>query len=310
MTHPSASLPRRSRASVASVVALAVAGWLAAPQPGLAACPAGQEEDEQGLCKPKAGTKPKPTATPKPTVVPTKPTSAPPPQPTATEPPRATCESGKQPAQNAPTQCCWPGQLWSAERSVCLGSPSACPAGTLVQGENCVTADADGDGILLPADLCPAQKEDLDGVDDGDGCPEDAPRTGPAASASPPPAQSANATPGRSSPPPSASAGSSHGTAIGLTIGGVLGLAVLGGMIGLREAQVANVKAGLPSPAEVVSAIELANLATGVAVGAGVVSLGLLGTGIGLFATSGRPTAPTTVGLRFVPGGFQVEGRY
>jgi outer membrane protein OmpA-like peptidoglycan-associated protein len=34
-------------------------------------------------------------------------------------------------------------------------------------------ADKDGDGIVGPSDKCPQEKEDFDGFEDGDGCPED-----------------------------------------------------------------------------------------------------------------------------------------
>ncbi len=37
-------------------------------------------------------------------------------------------------------------------------------------------ADHDGDGVSDPIDRCPDQAEDIDGVDDGDGCPEDGDR--------------------------------------------------------------------------------------------------------------------------------------
>jgi hypothetical protein len=298
----------RGAMSTCTALVLAAIAWVAAPHAARAGCPPGQEEDEQGLCKPKGGAKPKPAATPKPAAGPT---SKPTPQPTAApsaappQPARATCEGGRQPATNAPSQCCWPGQLWSTERSACLGSPTSCPAGTLVEGDRCVTTDGDGDGVFLPADLCPAQKEDADGFEDGDGCPE----PGPTATNPTVPSATAPSTAAPAPGPPTKGGAKPWALAVGLTVGGAASLGLLGGMIGLREAQVASVKAGLPSPAAVVSAVELANAATGLAVGAGVLGAGLLGVGISLLAMP-APSPKPMVGLRLVPTGVLIEGRY
>ncbi|MCB9764842.1 MAG: OmpA family protein [Alphaproteobacteria bacterium] len=44
----------------------------------------------------------------------------------------------------------------------------------LADGDGCPEADADGDGLVDLGDLCPQEAEDLDGVLDGDGCPDGA----------------------------------------------------------------------------------------------------------------------------------------
>ncbi|MCB9543226.1 MAG: hypothetical protein H6703_12365 [Myxococcales bacterium] len=69
--------------------------------------------------------------------------------------------------------CCWPDQVWYAERSRCLGIP-VCPAGLRAEGEACVVVvpDMDEDGLPDADDGCPTVAEDRDGFEDGDGCPE------------------------------------------------------------------------------------------------------------------------------------------
>lgn len=49
---------------------------------------------------------------------------------------------------------------------------SECPEGSVKGADGCVPADADHDGISLPADQCPEAPETLNGVDDEDGCPD------------------------------------------------------------------------------------------------------------------------------------------
>ncbi len=51
-----------------------------------------------------------------------------------------------------------------------MSPPASCaPRGIVVSKPG----DRDGDGVLDPQDTCPDQPEDLDGIEDGDGCPED-----------------------------------------------------------------------------------------------------------------------------------------
>lgn len=52
------------------------------------------------------------------------------------DPPTPPCEGGKQAAPDAPGRCCWPGQIWSASREVCVGVPR-CPAGMLLRHGEC-----------------------------------------------------------------------------------------------------------------------------------------------------------------------------
>ncbi|MEZ4434124.1 MAG: hypothetical protein R3F65_17100 [bacterium] len=69
--------------------------------------------------------------------------------------------------------CCWPDQVWYAERSRCLGIP-VCPAGLRAEGEACVVVvpDMDEDGLPDADDGCPTVAEDRDGFEDGT-APED-----------------------------------------------------------------------------------------------------------------------------------------
>ncbi len=52
---------------------------------------------------------------------------------------RADCPPGQSVGPDTAGQCCWPGQVWSASRSVCVGVPQ-CPSGWQADGERCVAA--------------------------------------------------------------------------------------------------------------------------------------------------------------------------
>lgn len=49
---------------------------------------------------------------------------------------------------------------------------SECPEGSVRGADGCAPADADHDGVLLPADRCPDAPETLNGFEDEDGCPD------------------------------------------------------------------------------------------------------------------------------------------
>ncbi|RLB50337.1 MAG: hypothetical protein DRJ42_19105 [Deltaproteobacteria bacterium] len=51
----------------------------------------------------------------------------------------AQCAEGRVANEQTQGRCCWPGQAWSAETSLCTGAP-ACPAGRVAQGDDCVVA--------------------------------------------------------------------------------------------------------------------------------------------------------------------------
>lgn len=51
----------------------------------------------------------------------------------------ATCAPGQSITADTAGQCCWSGQVWSKLQHRCVGVP-ACPGGTQVEGERCVTA--------------------------------------------------------------------------------------------------------------------------------------------------------------------------
>lgn len=55
-------------------------------------------------------------------------------------------------------------------------------------GCSVAAADSDGDGVVDSHDLCPMAPEDRDGVEDGDGCPEDAVAAAPPPAPAPAPA--------------------------------------------------------------------------------------------------------------------------
>lgn len=47
------------------------------------------------------------------------------------------CSAGREKSVDTHGHCCWPGQLWATRSSRCVGTPSACPEGTGVSGEQC-----------------------------------------------------------------------------------------------------------------------------------------------------------------------------
>ena len=54
---------------------------------------------------------------------------------------------------------------------ICSKTTDGCPD---YVADNKLTADSDGDGIPDVLDLCPTQPETFNGIDDKDGCPDDA----------------------------------------------------------------------------------------------------------------------------------------
>lgn len=48
------------------------------------------------------------------------------------------CETGQVITADTAGHCCWPGQAWSKSRKLCIGVPTACPMGFVVQEESCV----------------------------------------------------------------------------------------------------------------------------------------------------------------------------
>ena len=49
------------------------------------------------------------------------------------------CDAGKSITSDTAGKCCYPGQVWSVRRTICVGIP-ACPDGMRVEGEQCVAA--------------------------------------------------------------------------------------------------------------------------------------------------------------------------
>lgn len=47
------------------------------------------------------------------------------------------CPTGKTVGPDTAGHCCWPGQVYSVSRSVCVGVPWSCPPGTRASGEEC-----------------------------------------------------------------------------------------------------------------------------------------------------------------------------
>lgn len=72
----------------------------------------------------------------------------------------------------APTGCPPPsdrdGDTFIDERDICPDAPGIAPDG-------CPDPDADKDNILVPNDACPEVAENVNGFEDGDGCPDEIP---------------------------------------------------------------------------------------------------------------------------------------
>lgn len=63
-------------------------------------------------------------------------------------------------------------ERWLSIRWVCVLSMLASIAGCS-GAQHGRSTDRDGDGIVDARDMCPEMPEDLDGVDDDDGCPDE-----------------------------------------------------------------------------------------------------------------------------------------
>ncbi len=78
------------------------------------------------------------------------------------------CDPGMVSNPDTAGRCCWPNQVWSNGRAVCIGVP-ACPSGSVAQGETCVAganAPPSGDGLEVPAPP-PAPPSSVAGVETG-----------------------------------------------------------------------------------------------------------------------------------------------
>ncbi|MBW2462884.1 MAG: hypothetical protein JRH11_14625 [Deltaproteobacteria bacterium] len=58
----------------------------------------------------------------------------------------AQCAEGRVANEQTQGRCCWSGQTWSPETSLCTGAP-ACPAGRVGQGDDCVVAAGAGQPV-------------------------------------------------------------------------------------------------------------------------------------------------------------------
>lgn len=59
------------------------------------------------------------------------------------------CPTGQVVTADTFGKCCWPGQAWSRSRKVCIGVPTACPAGFSVQDETCARSCPNGQVVTL-----------------------------------------------------------------------------------------------------------------------------------------------------------------
>lgn len=59
----------------------------------------------------------------------------------------APCNAGQSIGPDTQGHCCWSGQMWSTARSTCIGIPTTCPAGQVVEGEACVTRCPAGQAV-------------------------------------------------------------------------------------------------------------------------------------------------------------------
>lgn len=59
------------------------------------------------------------------------------------------CPSGEQVSADTAGHCCWPGQVWSGARSMCVGIPQ-CPSGLVAVGEMCAVQ---APGVAAPGHL-------------------------------------------------------------------------------------------------------------------------------------------------------------
>jgi hypothetical protein len=100
------------------------------------------------------------------------------------------CPGGQVATEDTAGHCCWPQQVWSAKRAVCVGIP-ACPAGMTVEGEVCKGPAP----VVAPPPPLPPQPAPVSP-------PPPAPAPAPARPPPPPPAAPAPAV--EAPPPPAA----------------------------------------------------------------------------------------------------------
>src|SRR5438105_1127597 len=71
--------------------------------------------------------------------------------PPASPPPAPRCPTGQAITLDTDGHCCWPGQVWSHSRAICVGIPE-CPPGFAVDGEECLAPSSCPPGQRATAD--------------------------------------------------------------------------------------------------------------------------------------------------------------
>lgn len=128
-----------------------------------------------------------------------------------------TCPEGKTTSLDTAGNCCWPQQVWSKARSVCVGTP-ACPAGFKAQGEDCVVSCPAGQQVgpdtaghcCWPQQVWSASRQQCVGIPrcpagwkaSRETCEVDAPPPPPAEPPPPAPPPAPPSPPAAQNPPP------------------------------------------------------------------------------------------------------------
>jgi hypothetical protein len=299
--------------SVAAVVG-ATGGWVA---PAAAGCPPGQVEDDDGHCKSAPKAQPKPTASP-----PTTTTGGPPPKPlpkptapvvTPPAPPASVDSDGDGIADGAdacPARA--EDQNGFADADGCPDEPER-RAAAAAEAERQRAAEAardnDGDGVRNADDRCPTAREDDNGFQPGDGCPDEVERRRQEA------AEKDRLAKLGAGGMQAAGGGDAtrRAVGVGLVVGGGALVGLMGGMLGWREATAATIRSTAFDTFDALyGAIDTANLATGLAVGSGVLGAALVGAGLPLVVTAkaSAPRASAWVGLTVTAQGVLVGGTW
>jgi hypothetical protein len=176
--------------------------------------------------------------------------------------------------------------------------------------------DDDGDGFANGNDKCPSEAEDANGFEDDDGCPDEPKRREAEAKKQAERerlerAQAAAAEWERAA----GAAGGKRAAGVALLVGGLASFGAVAGLVAWRE-QLASDVLGLPpypTLADLQGVVDTANLATGLAVGTGILGATLVGIGIPLIAAGKVPPKPSeadTAQVRLVvlPGGLSLGG--
>jgi hypothetical protein len=170
--------------------------------------------------------------------------------------------------------------------------------------DGCPDPDNDNDGLLDTADPCRDEPEDKNGFEDDDGCPDAAKKAKLEG------AEEARARAQREYEAAMRSAATRRTAGVALLVTGGAALAAMGGMIGWRQAQFDTARSGLDTKAAVLAAIDGVNLATGLAVGTGVLGGVLTLVGAPLYGVSRDPAKPAEVKVSVGLGGVVVGGRW